>query len=40
MLINEKLVDGIYLVESDTKFIWKCNGIFRNNLELFNIPTI
>ena len=32
MLTYEKIVDGIFLVKSDIKFAWKCNGIVINNV--------
>jgi len=33
MLLYEKIVDEIYLVKSDTKFMWKCNGILIKNVK-------
>ena len=33
MLIYEKLEDGIYIVKSDNKFIWECNGILIKNVK-------
>jgi glyoxylase-like metal-dependent hydrolase (beta-lactamase superfamily II) len=32
MLTYQEIVDGIFLVHSDLKFAWKCNGIVINNV--------
>ncbi|TFG28587.1 MAG: MBL fold metallo-hydrolase [Promethearchaeota archaeon] len=37
MLIYEKIVDGIFLVYSDSQFWFKCNGIFIKNKNSGNI---
>ena len=33
MLLYEKIEDGIYLIKSDRKFMWKCNGLLIKNVK-------